>query len=298
MGKPLDTRAGGGYHAGEITLGDLTMLCRFARTALILACMMIAACACADFTFVQVSDTHVGVKNPDYNARFSEAVRRINDLKPAFVIHTGDALQTWSPENAALFKEIGKSLAAPIHIAPGNHDIQGIKDKGFEAVKVWNDAFGTDQQTFEHEGCVFIGLDSNLYNSGLAAEKEQMTHLKEELRKAKGKRIFIFEHHPLFLDKPGDPNGNYYLVDEPARGEVLKLLKQYKVEAVLTGHVHRHLQSEFDGITFLSTPATSFSCAEDKGLVGYRVFSVSAGGFTSRFVDLRTIGTPPVFSEQ
>ena len=263
-------------------------------TLLTLLCILSGARA--DFTFVQVSDTHVGVNQAAYNARFTEAIRRINDLKPAFVIHTGDALQTWSPENAALFKEIGKSLAAPIHIAPGNHDIQGIKDKGIEPVKVWNAAFGSDQVSFEHEGCVFSGLDSNLFNSGLPAEKEQIARLKSELRKAKGKRIFIFQHCPLFLDKPGDPNGNYFLVDNPARGEVLKLLKQYRVEAVLTGHVHRHIESHFGGISFISTPGTSFSCAEDKGLTGYRVFSVSTGGFTTRFVDLRTTGAPPEFT--
>lgn len=261
---------------------------------LLFACL-VAVPSTADFAFVQISDTHVGVKNPAYNARFAEVIRQINELKPAFVIHTGDALQSWSPENAALFKEMTTKLSAPIHVSPGNHDIQGLKDKGIEAVTVWNDAFGTDQPSFEHEGCVFIGLDSSLWNSGLPAGKEQMARLRSELRKARGKRILIFQHHLYFLDKPSDPNGSYWTVDEPARGEILKLLKQYKVEAVLTGHVHRHVQSEFGGIGFISTPATSFSCAEDKGLTGYRVFSVSPGGFTTRFIDLRRAGAPPEF---
>ena len=274
------------------------------RTRLALVICLLFAClvaipSTADFTLVRISDTHVGAKQTAYNARFAEVVRQINELKPAFVIHTGDALQSWSPENAALFKEMAAKLSAPIYISPGNHDIQNLRkstpSQAAESITAWKQAFEYDRTTFEREGCVFIALDSNLYNTGFPAERVQLTWLRSELRKAKGKRIFVIEHSPLFLDKPGDPNGNYFLVDNPARGEVLKLLKQYRVEAVLTGHVHRFLESSFDGISFISTPGTSFSCSEDKGLTGYRVFSVSTGGFTTRFIDLRRAGAPPDF---
>ena len=262
----------------------------------LLVAILFLACvsAWADFTFVQVSDTHVGTKEAAYNARYAEVIRQINDLKPAFVIHTGYALQSWSPENAALFKEIGKALVPPLHLIPGNHDI-AIKEQ--DAVSRWSDAFGSDRASFAYEGCVFIGQDANLWNSGLPAEKEQLAWLKSELAKAKGKRIFVFEHQLLFTKTPNDPNGDYYAVDQPARGEVLKLLKKYKVEAVLTGHYHRLNESAFDGISFFTTPATSFSTGGDKGLTGYSVFYVYDGGFTRRFVDLRTTGAPPEFAQ-
>ena len=260
----------------------------------LLGALLFLACVSAwgDFTFVQVSDTHVGTGQAAYNARFQEVIRQVNGLKPAFVIHTGDALQTWSPENAALFKEISKTLVPPLHLIPGNHDI-AIKEQ--DAVSRWNDAFRSDRDSFEHEGCVFIGLDSNLWNSSLPAEKDQLAWLKSELAKAKGKRIFVFQHHLLFTKTPDDPNGDYYAVDQPARGEILKLLKKHKVEAVLTGHYHRLNDSVFDGIRYITTPATSFSTGGDKGLTGYSVFFVTDGGFTHRFVDLRTQGNPPEF---
>lgn len=266
------------------------MMRRLLVALLFLACVS----AFADFTFVQVSDTHVGVKEAAYNGRYAEVIRQVNELKPAFVIHTGDALTGWSPENAALFKEISKSLTPPLHIIPGNHDI-AIKEQ--DAVSRWTEAFGPEHVSFQHEGCVFIGLDANLWNSGLPAEKEQLDWLKSELTKAKGKRIFVFQHHLLFTKTPNDPNGDYYAVDQPARGEVLKLLKKYKVEAVLTGHYHRLNESAFDGISFLTTPGTSFSTGADKGLTGYSVFYVYDGGFTHRFVDLRTTGAPPEFQK-
>lgn len=260
-----------------------------------------ATMAVAGFTFVQISDTHAGVKDAAYNARFAEAIRRVNALKPDFIIHTGDALQVWSPENMAAFKEITKGLSAPMYVIPGNHDIMEIgkvsADEAASRIFAWRQAVGYDHTSFEHDGCVFIGLDTNLYNSKLAAEKAQMGWLRSELGKAKGKRIFIFQHQPFFLQAPDEP-ANYWVPAEPARGELLKLFREHQVEAVITGHLHKFNEAHLAGTAFISSPAVSFSCAEDKGLTGFRVFHVTKDGFSTRFVDLRTTGTPPGFSDQ
>src|SRR5262249_29174179 len=50
------------------------------------------------FTFVQVSDSHIGFTkepNPDARATFRESVALIKamDVKPDFIIHTGDVTQ-------------------------------------------------------------------------------------------------------------------------------------------------------------------------------------------------------------
>ena len=268
-------------------------------TLVILIVVLCAACVRADFTFVQISDTHVGTKQAAFNARYQEVIRQVNALKPAFVIHTGDALTLWSDEDAALFKEINKSLQSPMYVAPGNHDILDAKKAGAgkvaEEINAWKQAIGPDRMSFEHDGCVFIGLNYTLWNTGYPAERLQLNWLKAQLAKSKGKRIFVFEHAPLFTKLPTDPNGNYYAVDNPARAKILDLLRAYKVEAVLTGHYHRTMEADFYAISFLTTPATSFSTGPDKGLTGYSVFTVSDGGFTHRFVDLRTKGTPPDF---
>lgn len=255
--------------------------------------------ATADFTFVQISDTHVGVNEQAFNSRFREVIKQINALSPAFVIHTGDVLTTWSEGNAKLFKEISKELRMPMYLLPGNHDITDARGSGEEKtnqkIEAWKNMFGADRFSFEHDGCVFIGLNSNLWNTGYGIEKTQLQWLESELRKAKGKRIFVFEHHPMFLDTPNDPNGNYFMIDNPARKKVLNLLAGHKVEAFLAGHYHRHLASKHEGTSFLTTPAVSFSCAADKGLTGYSIIHVFPGGFTHHFVDLRVGGSPPEF---
>src|SRR5579885_3477559 len=54
-----------------------------------------APAGAGDFSFVQISDSHIGFArepNKDVTATLREAVDRINrlDVPPAFVVHTGD----------------------------------------------------------------------------------------------------------------------------------------------------------------------------------------------------------------
>ncbi|MGH7091598.1 MAG: hypothetical protein ACREFQ_22130, partial [Stellaceae bacterium] len=61
------------------------------------------AAEAGDFSFVQVSDTHVGFKaapNPDPLATLNDGLARLADggAKPAFMIHTGDVSHLSKPE--------------------------------------------------------------------------------------------------------------------------------------------------------------------------------------------------------
>src|SRR5947209_11563167 len=56
----------------------------------------------ADFSFVQISDSHIGFNkpaNPDVTATLQVAINKINSLpeKPDFIIHTGDLSQLSKP---------------------------------------------------------------------------------------------------------------------------------------------------------------------------------------------------------
>jgi len=267
--------------------------------ALLLAtCALLPCRVYADFTFVQVSDTHIAAnaKDPGFGARYEEAIRQINALDPAFVIHTGDALTNFSAENYALFKEMSAKLKPKLYVAPGNHDVGnklGLNGAVTEETyNAWVQANGCGHVSFEYDGCVFIGLTSALFNSGLAAEREQSQWLDAQLKAAGKKRIFVFQHAPVFETSPGEPSGGYNCIDEPVRSKLLKLFEKYKVEAVLYGHLHRFNESSFDGVNYIATPATSFSA-----LTGYRVFRIAPGGFTTYFADVRAGAAPPEFGK-
>src|ERR1700747_6172 len=92
----------------------------------------------ADFTFVQISDSHIGFKtdpNPDPNATLQLALDRIAKLpkKPAFMIHTGDVTHLSKPEEFDTAEQILKSAKLDAHYVPGEHDVIGDDGKQFFA---------------------------------------------------------------------------------------------------------------------------------------------------------------------
>ena len=70
-----------------------------------------------DFSFVQISDSHIGFSkepNKDVTATFREAIARINDLPqaPAFVLHTGDLTHLSKPGEFDTVAEVLKALSS------------------------------------------------------------------------------------------------------------------------------------------------------------------------------------------
>ena len=88
-----------------------------------------ADAAAGSFTFVQISDTHVGFKgeaNKDAAATLQQVVDRVNGLRPApaFVLHTGD--QTHGQKAGAFdtVAEILKTVKTErIFYVPGENDV-------------------------------------------------------------------------------------------------------------------------------------------------------------------------------
>src|SRR5579862_4568602 len=82
----------------------------------------------SSFTFVQISDSHVGfdkAANPNALATLQEAIAKIKSLpqKPAFMLHTGDITHLSAPgqfDNAA---QVIGSAGLDEHYVPGEHDI-------------------------------------------------------------------------------------------------------------------------------------------------------------------------------
>src|SRR5437867_501032 len=99
--------------------------------SLLVVCLL-AHQARADFTFVHISDTHVGAGS---NAEIDAALfKEISALNPAFVVNTGDVCETGTPEQYERFQEVARNLTCPQYIAPGNHDVRWnpLGKEGFE----------------------------------------------------------------------------------------------------------------------------------------------------------------------
>src|SRR5258705_4780189 len=80
-----------------------------------------------EFSFVQISDSHIGFNkepNQDVTKTFQEAVNRINALEdpPAFLIHTGDITHLSKPEQFDTATQVLKSAkASQVYYIPVEH---------------------------------------------------------------------------------------------------------------------------------------------------------------------------------
>src|ERR1044071_863358 len=124
------------------------------------------------FSFVQISDTHVGFKgeaNHDAAATLQQVVDRVNAMRPApaFLLHTGD--QTHG-QKAGAFDTVAEILkGARVERAfyvPGEHDV--FLDGGKEYLSRYGQGTvgGRGWQSFDYQGTHFVGLVNVLTYKG------------------------------------------------------------------------------------------------------------------------------------
>jgi 3',5'-cyclic AMP phosphodiesterase CpdA len=228
------------------------------------------------FSFAVIADTHV---NPDdgqssspwqtnrlANWRAHCVVAQLNALKPDFVIHLGDMVHP-VPSQAAYaaaarrFHALFKDLQMPLYLVSGNHDMGDKPIAWTPAVAVnsrflsiYRAHFGKDFYGFDHRGCRFIMINSQILNSGLSDEHEQWMWLEKQL--ATEQRLFLFKHYPPFLHDAGESE-HYDNIAEPARSRLLKLLRRHTVEALFCGHVHNFFYNRIGAADCYVVPAIS-----------------------------------------
>ena len=205
------------------------------------------------YAFGVITDTHLNEDedkcsspfdvNRRANRRMRHVVRSLNQRELAFVVNVGDlihpvpALKDRYAKAAANFHEQVAELRHTLYLTPGNHDIgdkpnnwapaAGICD---DYIGLWHEHFGTDFQSFDHDGDRFVIINAQIINSGLDQEKEQASWLEQELASADGKRIFLFSHYPPYFTRINEIE-NYDNIGEPGRTWMLDLLAKYRVEA-------------------------------------------------------------------
>lgn len=92
-----------------------------------------------EFSFVQISDSHIGFNkepNQDVTKTFQEAVNKINALEdqPAFLIHTGDITHLSKPEQFDTATQVLKSAkASEVYYIPGEHDVFPMTEKSISS---------------------------------------------------------------------------------------------------------------------------------------------------------------------
>src|SRR5713226_3052890 len=160
-----------------------------------------------DFTFVQISDSHIGFSkepNKDVVGTLQATVDRINALpeRPELLIHTGDLTHLSKPQEFDTRAEVLKGAKAGRTVyVPGEHDV--FTDDGKQYLDRYGKGTrGTGWQSFDYRGVHFIGLVNvmNLKAGGLGTlGMDQLDWLKRDLAgKADSTPLVVYAHVPLW----------------------------------------------------------------------------------------------------
>jgi Icc protein len=220
-----------------------------------------AAAASADFSFVQVSDSHIGFgkePNKDVVATFTAAVDRINALptRPDLLLHTGDLTHLSKPAEFDTVAQVLKGAkCGESFYVPGEHDVFSDGGKAFKD-RYGKNTKGTGWHSFEHKGVHFVGLVNvaDLKPGGLGTlGVDQIAWLKKDLEPLGASTpVVVYAHVPLWTVFPkwGWGTGD--------SADALALFKRFGSVTVLNGHIHQVLQKTEGNITFHTARSTAF----------------------------------------
>lgn len=214
-----------------------------------------------DFTFVQLSDSHIGFQNEpnhDVTATFQKAVDRLKTLRhrPEFVIHTGDISHLSKPEQFDTVEQILKGAGVgQSFFVPGEHDT--FVDNGQEFLRRHGAGnSGRGWQSFDYKGVHFVGLVNvfDLKAGGFGTiGRDQLDWLNQDLaRLSADMPIVVFAHVPLWAIYPQWGWGT----DDAE--QALSLLQRFASVTVLNGHIHQVLQKVEGNVTFHTAASTAY----------------------------------------
>ena len=239
------------------------------------------------FRIVQITDPHLfkdangELLGINTQASFSQVLSEIQQQQYDYdlVLETGDLVQDNSDEGYLRFRQDVKALNNKmVFWIPGNHDFQ---PKMFEILK---------EETVSAKKHILLGdkwqillLDSQVQGVPHGQlEAEELDWLKLKLQEYPERYSLVVLHHHLlstgsaWLDQHNLRNAN----------ELAEVLAPFKhVKALLYGHIHQQVDSEWLGYQVMATPSTciqfkadSNTFALDVAQPGWREIDLHADG--------------------
>ena len=217
------------------------------------------------FTFLQISDSHVGfdkAANPNALGTFQEAIAKVNAMptRPAFVVHTGDITHLSKDKEFDDADQAMKALKQKVYVIPGEHDVADA-DNG----KAYLDRYGKGTKgkgwySFDYGGVHFIAL-INVFNfepgfksAGLAKlGDEQLEWMEKDVNGLSASTpIVVLAHLPLWTVYQ---EWGWGTEDAP---RALGYLKRFGSVTVLNGHIHQIQQKVEGNVSFHTARSTAF----------------------------------------
>ena len=254
-----------------------------------------------DFSFVYLPDLHL--RNDSLvKANFNHLEKRINHLKPDFVITGGDMIYTAKnvDDNKAvvLFDLMDKELGLfrmPVRLTMGNHETVGITaESGIDkknpnwGKRMYEKRYGNPYYSFMHEGWKFFILDGikilekeKNYTQGV--DSAQMEWIRKELGNTDKKIPLVISIHTPLINPGAMTEPKSQALSENAN-TVLNLFKDHNLKMVLQGHNHTYMNLFINGMYFLS--GGSAASGTDRENYGFLFIKVHHDNENIRFIRL------------
>ncbi len=268
-----------------------------------------AEAAASGFSFVQISDSHIGFDkpaNPNALGTLEEAIAKIRALpkQPAFMIHTGDITHLSKPQQFDDAEQrIARAQLETLYV-PGEHDLIDENNGQAYLDRYGKGSKGKGWLSFDYGGAHFVGLNNvfDLKAGGMGnLGGEQLAWLADDLHgKSASTPIVVFAHVPLWTIAPEWGWGTQ------DAAEALKLLSRFGSVTVLNGHIHQLMQKVEGNVTFHTARSTAFPqpapgtapapgaklvpAGELHGLLGVTSVTVKGGGAPLAIVDSSLAG--------
>lgn len=237
------------------------------------------------FTFVQITDTHLGI--PENDRRTRKIVDAVNALPMtvACVVHTGDIYDRRvreNPEAAARAAAVFAPLRVPVYFVPGNHEIDLFR-MADRTEAAYTKAFGPLSYSKPVAGMLFVFTYSDPLREGVSLPGfDPLDSLRQELEKSHGAPVLLFHHCPSVEDFYANrlhPGWNSHV-----REHWVRLINRFNVKAVIAGHFHRDECHWLGDVPlYVSGPV-----AEKYGRqAGYRIYEYKDGrlSYTTQYLE-------------
>ena len=213
-----------------------------------------------EFTFVQMSDNHIGFKAGPYQdvaGTLQDAVGKIKAMKvkPALMLHTGDISNFAKPEEFDTADQINGTAGLTIHHVPGEHDMLD-PGKQLYLSRYGKGTKGDGWYSFDDHGVHFIGLSNVMHQAPdhqWLLGPDQLAWLQADLAgRSASTPIVVFAHVPLWTIYA---KWGWGTSDGPA---ALALLQRFGSVTLLNGHIHQIVQKVEGNIRFHTARSTAF----------------------------------------
>lgn len=223
---------------------------------------------------VFLSDLHLSPTHGFFYENVRRACAAADAAGAEAVVVNGDLCINGPDSDAemAFAARVLAGFATPVLALPGNHDV-GDEPPGQDANQIideqrlarWDDSFGADRFLRDIGAWRVIGVNAQLFGSGLAREAEQDEWLDDAMAAADGRQVALVLHKPLFVEHAQEAVPTVYSINPAPRAVLLDRLRRGSVRMVVSGHLHARRDRVVDGVRHVWLPALAFLGADGHG---------------------------------